>query len=1494
MADFKLDRIRFKWKNQWSPTTAYIKDEIVEYAGSTYVCRVGHTSSASFDTDFGTLDQEVYITVGRNATDTANIYYFNGRSGQENPQITLKKGLTYVFNQDDLTNVYFPNANGTTPNLHPMYFSKTAENGTLENGGFRFEDGVKYYINHTEVTGDNYDSNFQTAHYREIRVTVPLDATPFFFYCNYHSGMGNDFNVSNEAVWEKQIDGQVYKNDWTTGTIYDIGDIVVYNGYIYKCVDKHTSTADLTLGLESESRHWHILSEQDSYKGTWINNTRYRPNDVVKNNATWYRCITGHTSSATILTGLEADIEKWEIVFQAINYLQDHTANVNYKVNDIVKKGSSIWKCVTQHVSASPTNFPAELSNWNLYLEGMEFENQWDEVVEYQIGDVVDYGGYGYRALVNNVNVKPQATDTATWQQVYENFDHKGDYNYDSSQEYKVGDVVRHNGYLYVAILDNEDLVEPPSATHWEVVVPGRQWRGQWADQTEYKLEDLATYGSNTYICTVKHISTTGKRPDTDSVTWNLHAEGKTSNVLTTRGDLITYTNDAAKLNKERFARGNEGQVLRVESTSIDWQDLDLISDVFYVHPDGIDNAERGKSLNSPFKTIKYACDYIESNPQYRDKFNGQIVARGIMSYIANPGAIGTTAPNFTTLINSTNPRTSKRYWDLNGDSAIPGSVNDVRQWVKYYNKYIAGTSSVDVDTPTVKAACDDLWNELNRVFSTFSSETFVDAIDYDSDTVNDPFGTGTYAFKRSERKNSTVIIKTGVYSEELPISVPEGCALVGDELRSTVVQPEIGYESTKMFYVRDASGIRNLTMQGLFDVLTVDNQYFTKRPVNDAAYVSLDPGTGPTDESVWIKTRSPYIQNVTTIGTGCTGLKIDGDLHDGGNDSIVANDFTQVLSDGIGVWCTNLGRTELVSVFTYYNHIGYLAENGGKIRGTNGNNSYGKYGSVAEGVDNTETPITASLNNRAGQAIVNNVVTDGNEVLTVEYANAGEGYDTNTTYTVTGAGSGAAASTSSTRDGGIFQVRLTGIGELSLGTGYLQLQGNAQDGGDLGLGTMKLSGADINTFANYNGMRIVIISGAGAGQYGYITAFDDSSKIATIAKELDDSAGWEHFTGVSIVQPDSTSRYQIEPRVIVDDPTSGTTAFIRLAISGGGLNVFKIIEPGSGYVSSTPPTITIIDPNKTAPGAWEVRIGDGVLAQPTWTSRGSNYVSAFVATVSGAGYADEYPIGSTINVTGLSLIPGPGANLEFTGTDTLFAVVEISNITGTAPNFTATLAITPYLKSNTTQAHATGITIRESYSQVRLTGHDFLDIGTGNIGATEYPQRYITGFDSANEPSQPNEAVDSGGGRVFYTSTDQDGNFRVGELFKVEQATGVITLNADDFQLSGLTELRLGGVSLGGTSAVVREFSTDGVLAANSDNIVPTQKALKTFIEAQIGGGGADVVVSGLLAGQTNILNQDEISSPTGVVNFEDQINFTDGVLGDMLKATLFLNGNG
>jgi hypothetical protein len=242
------------------------------------------------------------------------------------------------------------------------------------------------------------------------------------------------------------------------------------------------------------------------------------------------------------------------------------------------------------------------------------------------------------------------------------------------------------------------------------------------------------------------------------------------------------------------------------------------------------------------------------------------------------------------------------------------------------------------------------------------------------------------------------------------------------------------GSKLEDMYYVRNGCGIRNQTLINLDgssdgnttgyypSALLPANDYGTQRP-RAGAYVSLDPGWGPNDDRVWITNKSTYVQNVTTFGTGCTGQKIDGALHAGGNDSIVSNDFTQVLSDGIGAWVTNLGRAELVSVFSYYNYIGYLAENGGKIRATNGNNSYGTYGAIAEGVDPTETPITATVDNRGEQAYIQNVIVSGSEVLLLEYGNAGVDY-TSATYTINGAGSGATTVGTEIRDGGVYQVR--------------------------------------------------------------------------------------------------------------------------------------------------------------------------------------------------------------------------------------------------------------------------------------------------------------------------------------------------------------------------------------------------------------------------------------------------------------------------------------
>ena len=47
MADFKLGRIKFKWRGDWQASTAYLVDDIIKYGGNTYVCITNHTSPSS-------------------------------------------------------------------------------------------------------------------------------------------------------------------------------------------------------------------------------------------------------------------------------------------------------------------------------------------------------------------------------------------------------------------------------------------------------------------------------------------------------------------------------------------------------------------------------------------------------------------------------------------------------------------------------------------------------------------------------------------------------------------------------------------------------------------------------------------------------------------------------------------------------------------------------------------------------------------------------------------------------------------------------------------------------------------------------------------------------------------------------------------------------------------------------------------------------------------------------------------------------------------------------------------------------------------------------------------------------------------------------------------------------------------------------------------------------------------------------------------------------
>jgi hypothetical protein len=232
------------------------------------------------------------------------------------------------------------------------------------------------------------------------------------------------------------------------------------------------------------------------------------------------------------------------------------------------------------------------------------------------------------------------------------------------------------------------------------------------------------------------------------------------------------------------------------------------------------------------------------------------------------------------------------------------------------------------------------------------------------------------------------------------------------------------------------------------------------------------------------------------------------------------------------------------------------------------------------------------------------------------------------------------------------------------------------------------------------------------------------------------------------------------------------------------------------------------------------------------------------------------------------------------------YKVVSVVTFRGNFPGaYSAFYQVSPVLTTSQAPAHGTGVTTRIRYSQVRLTGHDFLDIGSGSFEDSNYPGT------PDNAPNQANETLDSNGGRVFFTSTDQDGNFRVGDLFTIEQSTGVATLNADAFNISGLQELSLGDLTLGGGSATITEFSTDSFFTADSDTVIPTQRAIKAYIASQIGGGGASLIVNSVTAGDI-LIGTNVITNITGgPIIMNATIEFRGGFTGVPLAFDYFLN---
>ena len=237
----------------------------------------------------------------------------------------------------------------------------------------------------------------------------------------------------------------------------------------------------------------------------------------------------------------------------------------------------------------------------------------------------------------------------------------------------------------------------------------------------------------------------------------------------------------------------------------------------------------------------------------------------------------------------------------------------------------------------------------------------------------------------------------------------------------------------------------------------------------------------------------------------------------------------------------------------------------------------------------------------------------------------------------------------------------------------------------------------------------------------------------------------------VKSVPNSTTFTTNVGPSTVPSTYTSGGTAKLDVVRPFDGQNVFfdslyqevskiKLTSGGSGYTS--PPTITI-----QAPGtAWGIQatavasIKNGSVDEITLVSSGRGYTST-----------------PTITVTGSAT-----ASVEMT--PKYYSILKSTPISSGISTIT--------VDDNVPYAVGAGVTV-PFYKQSRIlaSSHSFEYIGTGVDPLSSLPQRGAV-------PIQDNEVADRNGGLTIFTSTDQTGQFRIGDGVIIDQQTGTISGN--------------------------------------------------------------------------------------------------------------------
>lgn len=229
-------------------------------------------------------------------------------------------------------------------------------------------------------------------------------------------------------------------------------------------------------------------------------------------------------------------------------------------------------------------------------------------------------------------------------------------------------------------------------------------------------------------------------------------------------------------------------------------------------------------------------------------------------------------------------------------------------------------------------------------------------------------------------------------------------------------------------------------------------------------------------------------------------------------------------------------------------------------------------------------------------------------------------------------------------------------------------------------------------------------------------------------------------FTGTASTASSGTDRLTVAI-------TTSTTPYEGQVVYFGTLyqtiRSITVTDGGSGY--TTTPSVSI-----TAPSG-----PNGITATAFATLDGDR-VSEITVVTSGTQYTEAPTI----------TLSAPDSGTTATATANMDPIYYTINSSTPISSGISTITLEENL-NNTVSSGTTAYFYQ--VSKITASSHTFEYVGSGNDITTATPLR-------GGVPVQENEIVERNGGRVVYTSTDQSGNFRIGNDIVINQNNGTIS----------------------------------------------------------------------------------------------------------------------